>query len=437
MSKEKKIEITPWSIARMVLIGISVALFLMATVATTLIGIVILVFAFLVFTTVGEAKGKVVTRLRGFKKVIIIWEGHGLDKNWNVVKGGTKRFIGGLCLVGIWPIDQILKYKKRYQTLHIVKDKDESQVVFREEEFEDIPLQPTTYVTIVKDVETRPPERLRVTVTFLFTYEITNIYKALFKASISFHEKAKENLDTVLVSWITQKDADGLLTAQRDPTTLWDEVQQDPVIAMLRDEWGMHILEKTGIRIQDIQFPPEYQAALALKKKTTLEAEAAKKRMEIEAQARASETVGTLIEMIHQQTGMSVSTIRKEFKKDPKDFLEKHKEVLEKNLDLLYRKLAIEGRSFVDIRVQGAQGGLEGIIGQLERAAIEFLAAKERMPEGKPSREGGEESKKSTKKTEEEEESQNSEDVDGAKRKKRKAIPEKDIGKHYTKHKKQ
>lgn len=320
MSKEKKIKITHWDIARMVLIGIAVVLFLMATVATTLIGIVIFVFALLVFTTVGEAKGKAVMRLHGFKKVIIIWEGHGLNKNWDVVKGRTKRFLGGLCLVGIWPIDHILKYTKRYQTLHIVKDKDESQVVFREEEFEEIPLQPTTYVTILKDVETAPPEILRVTVTILFTYEITNIYKALFKASISFHEKAKENLDTVLVSWITKQNAKGLLEAQRDPTKLWEDIKgpvtdPDPVIAMLRDDWGIHIIENTGIRIQDIQFPKEYQDALALKKKTTLEANAAKKRMEIEAKARASETVGTLIQMIHQETGTPIKTIQKEFKK--------------------------------------------------------------------------------------------------------------------------
>ncbi len=401
MNKEKKMEITPWVIARIVLIVISAVLFLMATVAMVLIGIVLLIFAFLVFTTVGEAKGKAVMRLRGFKKVIITWEGRKLDKDWNVVQNGTKHGPGGLHLVGIWPFDRILKYKKRYQTLHIVQGKDESQVVFREEEFEDIPLQPTTYVTIVKDVETLPPERLRVTVTFLFTYEITNIYKALFKASISFHEKAKENLDTALVSWITQKKADGLLTAQKNPTTLWGDIKKDSVIAMLRDEWGIHILEKNGIRIQDIQFPPEYQATLALKKKTTLEAEAAKKKMEIEAKARASETVGTLIEMIHQQTGTSVSAIRKEFKKDPKDFLEKHKEIIEKNIDLLQRKLAIEGKSFVDIRVQGAQGGLEGTIGQIEKAVLEFLAVKARMPEGKSEKK---ESKERTKKTEEEEE---------------------------------
>jgi hypothetical protein len=144
---------------------------------------------------------------------------------------------------------------------------------------------------------------------------------------------------------------------------------------MLRDEWGIHILEKTGIRIQDIQFPKEYQAALALEKKTTLEAKAEQKRKEIEAKARASELVGTMIHMIHENTGKAVRTIRKEIRDDPAKFFETHKLILEKNYDLLNRKLAIDGSSFVDIRVEGAQG--------IERALLNILTAWQRMPQGK------------------------------------------------------
>lgn len=414
--KEAKVKIGSSDIARLVLMVFSIVFFwlsayLMETVMT-LVGILMLACALLVFTYVKEAKGKVVARLGGFKKAIITWEGYRLDKEWNVIKNGilSRLHFGGLHFVGFWPFDRILKYRKRYQTLHIVQGKDESQVVFREEEFEDIPLQPTTYVTIERDVETKPPERLRVSVTFLFTYEITNFYKALFRASISFHEKAKEHLDTVLVSWITKQDVDGLLTAQRDPEKLWSEIQKDPVIGMLRDDWGIHILEKNGIRVQDIQFPKEYQDALALKKKTALEAEAAKKKMEIEAKARASETMGTVIEMLHQESGLSKKAIKQQIKDDPEAFVKKYKPILEKNWDLLNRKIAIEGKSFMDIRVEGAEG--------IERALLNIITAWQRIPQGK----GGE--KKEEKPKEEKEPKKKKPDFEETEKEFSKEFPE-------------
>jgi hypothetical protein len=165
---------------------------------------------------------------------------------------------------------------------------------------------------------------------------------------------------------------------------------------MIENDWGIRV-EENGIDFIDIA-APGYQEALAAQKKTKLEAEAKRVKLEIEAQGRASETMGTIIQMLHQETGMTDKEIRQQIKDDPATFVKKYEPIIEKNWDLLNRKLAIEGGSFIDIRVEGAQG--------IERAFLNLITAWKRMPGG--------ESEKSTQKKEDE---RNREDKIDSKRK--------------------
>ena len=118
-------------------------------------------------------------------------------------------------------------------------------------------------------------------------------------------------------------------------------------------------------------------------------AEAKRRQFEVEAKARAAETVGTVIEMMAKSQGVKPETIRDKINKDP----EMQKEFRELAKDLIIRKLAIEGGAYVDIRLPeiGGKGGnageskgfIERLVEGLTRAIVTAIAASQRMPGGK------------------------------------------------------
>src|SRR3989344_2040640 len=127
---------------------------------------------------------------------------------------------------------------------------------------------------------------------------------------------------------------------------------------------------KPGIRlvIEEIHLPDKLKATLPQPDQTRLEADAAK----YVANRRAIETVGAVVEMFHQLTGMPITEIKTSLKETPREFIERHREAWEKSWEVVYREMAIEGGALVDIRFIGAEG--------LEKAALDVLAAWLRMP---------------------------------------------------------
>jgi regulator of protease activity HflC (stomatin/prohibitin superfamily) len=347
------------------------------------------------YFTVEEGKGKIVLRFGAFERGVISYKDHELDNQWNIVdaagigKGHGQGLIGGMH--GKLPgAEKIYTYTKRWLTYHMDKGKKEVIPFAYEEILDSIPLQPTSYLLIVRDIETAPPEKWRVTVYFEITYQVINIYKPFFKAPFGYHEKVMELLNTACASWLSRKSVDRILIARKNPSLARQEIGRDPVILTLHDDWGIKVLEKVGIRIIDVKFPPELVEPLEKKRKLKLDAEAKKTQMEIESQARASEAVGTMIQMIHQNTGMPVKEIRKQLRDNPGDFFKKYKPILEKNYKLLADKIAIEGGAYVKIDVEGAQG--------IERTLLNLLTAWQRIPMGKKEKIEKTEKKEKTKK---------------------------------------
>lgn len=125
------------------------------------------------------------------------------------------------------------------------------------------------------------------------------------------------------------------------------------------------------LTIKEIRIPRELEAALPAPDKARLNAEAA----EFVAKTRATETVGTVIEMMAKSRGQPPEKIQRLIEKDP----DAKREFLELSQDLIKRQMAIDGKSFVDIRVEGAEG--------IEKTLLDLVAAWKRMPEGKPEKE--------------------------------------------------
>lgn len=125
-------------------------------------------------------------------------------------------------------------------------------------------------------------------------------------------------------------------------------------------------LEDLRLVIKEIKLPKRLEEALPGVDTQRLEARAAP----FEAEQRATETIGSLIYMMAEATGKSVEDIRREI--DASDELKKELRVYSE--DLVHRRMAIDGRSYVDIRVTGAEG--------LEKVLLDLIAAWKRMPMG-------------------------------------------------------
>jgi len=325
-----------------------------------------LFFAFLRLTMVKEGTAKAVIRLGGFHKIVMAWRGYELDEEWSVRSvreiGKKLHLPGGLRFVGFWPLDKVYRYKFRWQGIEIVEERE--KIEFREKEIDYILVRPDVYWTKIEAAETAPPERIPIDIEFLVTARVVNPYKALFKAPPNWLENVLSRLNALLRDWVATKTLDEILAIRKEPQKLWKEIGESELIQkVFKEEWGI-LIEENGIQIRNVTLPREYA-----------EAAAREKRMELEAKGVAAETVGAVIEMMAKARGKKSEEIMKEIDADP----EMKKTFLELAKDLIVREMGIKGKSYVDIRVQGAEG--------LERMLLNALAAWKRMPMGEREKE--------------------------------------------------
>ncbi len=120
------------------------------------------------------------------------------------------------------------------------------------------------------------------------------------------------------------------------------------------------------ITIKEIRLASKLEDALPRVDEQRLQAEAAP----YEARQRAIETMGSLIQMMAEATGKSKEDVQNEIEGNP-ELKGKFQEI---SSDLVQRRMAIDGKSFLDIRVPGA-GGLQQIL-------MSLVAALKRMPTG-------------------------------------------------------
>lgn len=128
--------------------------------------------------------------------------------------------------------------------------------------------------------------------------------------------------------------------------------------------------EDIRLVIKAVKLPEKIVESLSKVEREKFESEAA----EYTAKKRAIETIKMVIQSMAESRGKSIKEIQKEIDKDPK----LREEFLKNAIDLLQRQIAIDGESFIDIRVQKAEG--------LEKMILEALALWKKLTKEKEKR---------------------------------------------------
>jgi regulator of protease activity HflC (stomatin/prohibitin superfamily) len=325
-----------------------------------------LFFIFFRFTFVKEGTAKVIVRWGAFKKVVMAWDGYELNEDWdvNVIEPQRRRqrrrpLFGGLRFVGIWPFDRVFRYKFRWRDIQL--EKGEEKVIPHEEVIDYILLRPDVYYTDIKDAETKPPERIPLTVQWLVTIRVINPYKALFKAPSNWNENVMSRLNSLFRDFVAHYSADQILMfKEQELSFLWNEFKDHHLIKMFEEEWGIKV-EENGIEIRKVDVPPKYQEALA---------EIAR------AQGRAQQIMGSVLQGVAASTGQKLEVVQQEFRADPEEFYRTHQVLIHNVMS----KLSMEERAYLRIETPGAEGALGDflrLIGAWQRLPVRAEKTKE------------------------------------------------------------
>lgn len=310
-------------------------------------------------------EGKILRVTQGGQpiKCLIQWEGHTISQEtgtdadgnsvtkWDVAKDGTvvnektqkepHHLFGALRFFGWYPVDRIYAYAFEWTAI------TENGEIRRhpKEKLDYVLLKDDVYWARVEQAE--DIELFPLIIETLFTMRVINPYKALFvpqnwlEMVINRSKPAVRNVMTrdTYRSLIKRAEAIG--------NVIYKDLRKRK---LLEDEFcGRYGIDLRATEVKEINPLEEYR-------KETLK----KWLAEREAEARATATGGTLIELVVVETGMSREKIQEELRDNTTTFVDKYTYILDKNWDLIYRRMAIDGGSFADIRVpQGTT--LEGL----------------------------------------------------------------------------
>ncbi|MGB9743183.1 MAG: hypothetical protein ACPLW9_00470 [Minisyncoccales bacterium] len=338
------------------------------------------------FTTVQEGQAKAILKLGKFSRIIFSWEEHFMDthcyiwknedvkekKNEKIEPGGKKRMWGriwgGLYFYGFWPIHKIHTYHHRWFDARF-DAKGKMIMSLRDETLDFVLLRPVVYSLLVERAETKPPERFAVTIKVLVTMRIINPYLFLFVAPPTAIEDILGRLAALIRGWISDLTIDELLSLKGRANKIWYGWQlkkegldgkewgfeEEEKVGGLKDEkliketllkWGLEVAEQ-GIDFYEINVEEQYQEVMAKRREE-----------ELKAEARAQETMGSLIKMMSLVEGVDEADFRKKLQENP----EKQKELQDKAYELLVRKLGWEKGGLYEILTKGTGSLDEGLL---------------------------------------------------------------------------
>ena len=342
------------------------------------------------FTFVNEATSKIIVKAGKFEKAFIQWKRHTLDENWNIVSEdtwvkdgkvvaegtvGAKKYkepwhpFGGLRYYGLWPIKDVYTY---YFAWTGVTQEGEIDI-HPKEKLDYILLRDDVYWFAALEQETKEPELLPVDVEILLTIRVVNPYKALF-AIENWLETVINRVKPITRDCIGKYFYDELISRKG---RIGDEIQGLAEEAKVLDDF----LNRYGVEIRKIELKdvnPTAKPTTALREATLKKflAEQEKKAIIVMAEAvsrrRTQETVGAIIQMISQATGRTIEEVQTEIKANRK----LSREFEKFSEDLIRRQIAIDGKSFLDIRIEGARG--------IEKTLLNLIAAFKKIPTEKP-----------------------------------------------------
>lgn len=206
----------------------------------------------LFFTFVKEGEAKMVMRGGTFRKAIIQWKGHKLDSNENVIEGTNRHLFGGLQFYGLWPLDNIYRYKFEWTSL----TPDGSPLHHVPEILDYILLKQDVYFGEVKEAEDK--EMFPLNVGFVLTLETVNPYKALFNVQ-NWIEAVISKTIPMVRNAMTRDKYENLIANTEDLNNgIGKNLDDSGLKKFFLEFYGVNVI---AIQIQTIDPPEEYREA--------------------------------------------------------------------------------------------------------------------------------------------------------------------------------
>ncbi len=333
------------------------------------------------FTFVREGTAKAVMNAEAFERIVFRWKGHFMDEEDNIWeeedweaanehglrKGKEKtgfaektvkekkvegRIFGGLFWIGLPPFKTIHKYPLRWTDFRQteIDGKTVLKLQFHDEEDRDfVMLKPAVYGIEVEEIETRPPERIRVTPQIPITMRVVNARLFLFVAPPTPLEDILVRMSALMRQRISMSTVDEIIALHGQAEKIWEgwdvvkearKILKATKVAGVKDEklikdtsprCGLRVAEK-GIEVKGLKTPPGIQEAMEERKKQDMLAE-----------ARAGTTMGSLISSEAVARGKSKEAIQREIDQDP----DRREKVWQDAKEMILKKLAMESGGYV------------------------------------------------------------------------------------------
>lgn len=362
----------------------------------------------LFFTFVDEGHAKIVGAGGAFKRFLVSFEGFVFDKDWNVVPEGVPvlngrqvpvgtpgariyyerhHLFGGLRFYGIYPFKEILRYSFAWTHLH-----NDGKIVHHKEELDSVLLKTDLYVVelpLTKENAAEDLDGVPLGVAWVIPIKIVNPYKAFFvyrrwlamvngvvsalmRTFVARYRYKEDLLDMSAGAGIEDRQRNKGITdskiAAKEGENLkekfWKEIVRGLKQRAIEEGISESDINETPetLRVFGVEMsktgcePIKIEPDSGYRKLTTMQYEAEQKRKvriieaEAERKARSEETVGAIIGMISESTGMTEEDVKIEIAGSA----ELKKAFFGVATDLVQRQVAIKGKSFMDIRVEGA-----------------------------------------------------------------------------------
>ena len=202
----------------------------------------------------------------------------------------------------------------------------------------------------------------------------TGVYRAIYETPV-WKEFIEDRIENALRSYLNAFTIDQVLVAAKGGFNLADHredvgLPNDELDAIEKDlaRWGFDLLR---ITITDFELPKQIIEARDAVQIRRREAEAAP----FQAEREAEETGGAVIQMFCKMTGMLRADVEKALRENPEEFVKRYQPFWEKSWDTIYRRMAIDGKAYLDIRTQNP---LLDLIALWKRMPIESPSAEEK-----------------------------------------------------------
>jgi len=297
------------------------------------------------FTIVKEGTGKIVNKMGAYHKILIQWENRTISKKVakdlnnkitidvdDVVSGEEHHILGGIRYKGPPPFYTLDSHSfswtsvKPDGTFEVHDKESHDYFLFKDD------------VYGCKIIGAEDKNKIPLDINLIITAAIVNAIKARFNVQ-NWYETMMSRIYPYVRDCITKHTFDELIkTDIRIDKIIWDRLIEEGIIAEFYDRYGVKIRK---IEVRNFDPQREYREL------TLREYDAEK-----DAGARTQKTTGALMRMIAQVTGKRIEDIQKEIELDSSA----KEKFINMCSDLLARQMAIDGKSFFDIRYGGPDG---------------------------------------------------------------------------------